>query len=103
MTASSSMSDPAALEDVIRGLRAGRLCREAPRHGPALPHEPRPIIQGSATARLCIASQAPGTRAHASGIPFADRSGSRLRSWLGLDEAAFYDASKVAIVPMGSC
>jgi uracil-DNA glycosylase len=84
-------------------LRACRICRDAPRYGTALPHEPRPIIQGSATARLCIASQAPGTRAHASGIPFADRSGSRLRSWLGMDEATFYDASKVAIVPMGSC
>src|SRR5918997_2185808 len=103
MTASSSMSDDPLLEDMIQRLRACRLCREAPRHGPALPHEPRPIIQGSATARLCIASQAPGTRAHASGIPFADRSGSRLRSWLGIDGAAFYDARRVAIVPMGSC
>jgi uracil-DNA glycosylase len=84
-------------------LRACRICRDAPVFGGALPHEPRPIIQGSASARLCIASQAPGTRAHASGIPFADRSGSRLREWLGLGEAEFYDASKVAIVPMGSC
>jgi uracil-DNA glycosylase len=90
-------------EELATQLRACRICRDAPRYGSALPHEPRPIIQGSASARLCIASQAPGTRAHASGIPFADRSGSRLRSWLGLDEAAFYDASKVAIVPMGSC
>jgi len=90
-------------EALAAQLRACRICRDAPRYGMALPHEPRPIIQGSATARLCIASQAPGTRAHASGIPFADRSGSRLRTWLGMDEATFYDASKVAIVPMGSC
>ena len=90
-------------DDLAGQLRACRICRDAPRYGTALPHEPRPIIQGSATARLCIASQAPGTRAHASGIPFADRSGSRLRSWLGMDEATFYDASRVAIVPMGSC
>lgn len=55
------------------------------------------------TARLCIASQAPGTRAHASGVPFMDPSGVRLRHWLGLDEAAFYDAARVAIVPMGAC
>ncbi len=68
-----------------------------------MPHEPRPIIQGSATARLCIASQAPGTRAHASGIPFQDPSGVRLRDWLGLDEPTFYDASRVAIAPMGHC
>jgi uracil-DNA glycosylase len=97
------MSDPPRLEDLIGRLRACRLCRDAPRHGPALPHEPRPILQGSATARLCIASQAPGTRAHASGKPFYDPSGVRLRAWLGLDEAAFYDAGRVAIVPMGSC
>ena len=90
-------------DDIAAQLRSCRICRDAPRYGAPLPHEPRPIIQGSATARLCIASQAPGTRAHTSGVPFADRSGSRLRSWLGMDEATFYDASKVAIVPMGSC
>lgn len=90
-------------DDLAAQLRACRICRDAPRYGVPLPHEPRPIIQGSASARLCIASQAPGTRAHASGIPFADRSGTRLREWLGMDETTFYDASKVAIVPMGSC
>ncbi|HEX2555585.1 MAG TPA: uracil-DNA glycosylase family protein [Microvirga sp.] len=82
-------------------LRACRICRDLPAR--PLPHEPRPILQGSATARLCIASQAPGTRAHASGIPFQDPSGTRLRAWLDLDEAAFYDASRVAIAPMGAC
>jgi uracil-DNA glycosylase len=97
------MNPPPNFDDLAAQLRVCRICRDAPRYGTALPHEPRPIIQGSATARLCIASQAPGTRAHASGIPFADRSGSRLRSWLGMDEETFYDASKVAIVPMGSC
>jgi uracil-DNA glycosylase len=97
------MSDDLALDDVIQRLRACRLCREAPRYGPALPHEPRPIIQGSATARLCIASQAPGTRAHAAGKSFFDPSGVRLRAWLGLDEDTFYDETRVAIVPMASC
>ena len=97
------MTPPASFDDLAVRLRACRICRDAPRYGTPLPHEPRPILQGSPSARLCIASQAPGTRAHASGIPFADRSGSRLRSWLGIDEAAFYDASRVAIVPMGSC
>ena len=90
-------------ERLARDLRACRICRDTPRYGTALPHEPRPIVQGSASARLCIASQAPGTRAHASGIPFDDRSGTRLREWLGLDRSTFYDASKVAIAPMGSC
>ena len=84
-------------------LRACRLCRDAPRYGSPLPHEPRPVLQAAASARLCIASQAPGTRAHLSGVPFTDRSGTRLRSWLGLTEDVFYDPLRVAIVPMGSC
>jgi uracil-DNA glycosylase len=97
------MSPSTDLDRLVSDLHACRLCREAPRFGPPLPHEPRPILQVSPTARLCIASQAPGTRAHASGLPFYDPSGVRLRAWLGLDEATFYDASRVAIVPMGSC
>ncbi len=91
------------LDRLVAELRACRLCRDTPRFGPPLPHEPRPIIQIAPTARLLIASQAPGTRAHASGQPFTDASGDRLRSWLGLDMARFYDAAKVAIVPMGHC
>ncbi|MRI53575.1 uracil-DNA glycosylase family protein [Methylobacterium sp. DB1607] len=84
-------------------LRACRLCRDAPLFGAPLPHEPRPVVQGSATARLLIASQAPGNRAHRSGIPFSDPSGRRLRTWFGLDEAEFYDPARVAILPMGAC
>lgn len=68
-----------------------------------LPLGPRPVFAGSATARLLLIGQAPGTRAHQSGIPFSDASGRRLRHWLGLDEAIFYDAGKVAIMPMGFC
>ena len=93
------MSDLAAL---AARIRACRICRDTP-GGPVLPHEPRPILQVSPDARLGIASQAPGNRAHQSGTPFHDPSGVRLRAWLGLDEAAFYDASRVAIVPMGFC
>lgn len=95
------MTEP--LEDLLGALRACRLCRDAPQFGPALPHEPRPVIQAAASARLCIASQAPGTKVHLSGVPFTDASGDRLRLWLGLDEATFYDASRIAIVPMGHC
>ncbi|MCJ2031722.1 uracil-DNA glycosylase family protein [Methylobacterium sp. J-043] len=94
---------PDAFETTAARLRACRICRDAPRHGAPLPHEPRPVVQGSATARLLIASQAPGNRAHRSGIPFSDPSGRRLRAWLGLDEAAFYDSRRVAILPMGAC
>src|SRR4051794_27491344 len=103
MTASASICKDAPLDELSAQLRACRICRDAPWHGAALPHEPRPIFQASETARLCIASQAPGTRAHAIGKPFYDPSGVRLRAWLGLDEATFYDAARVAIVPMGAC
>lgn len=92
-----------SLDELVSALRACRICRDSPQRGGPLPHEPRPIIQASAGARLCIASQAPGKRAHVAGVPFLDPSGVRLRDWLGIDEAAFYDASKVAIVPMAHC
>jgi len=68
-----------------------------------LPHEPRPVLRASGTARLCICGQAPGTRVHGSGVPFADPSGVRLREWLGVSEGEFYDESRIAIVPMGFC
>ena len=90
------------LPRLLETIRACRICRDRPA-GRALPHEPRPIFRISSTARLVIASQAPGARAHASGVPFNDPSGQRLRAWMGLDEAAFYDVSRVAIVPMGFC
>jgi uracil-DNA glycosylase len=64
---------------------------------------PRPIVQFSATARLVIIGQAPGRKVHESGIPWDDASGDRLREWTGLDPSDFYDASKVALVPMGFC
>lgn len=97
------MTEPESLDEVLHALRACRICRDAPLYLPPLPHQPRPVIQASATARLCIAGQAPGTRVHASGRPFTDPSGVRLRRWLGIDETIFYDAAKVAVVPMGHC
>ncbi|WP_300526884.1 uracil-DNA glycosylase family protein [Maricaulis sp.] len=68
-----------------------------------MPHEPRPVIQAGAGARILIIGQAPGTRVQASGRPFTDPSGDRLRDWMGVDEAVFYDASRIAIAPMGFC
>lgn len=90
------------LEALLDRVAGCRLCVEEPR-GKPLPHEPRPVLRVSATATVCIAGQAPGTRVHASGIPFTDPSGDRLRDWMGIDEATFYDRSQVAIVPMGFC
>jgi len=93
----------ASLDSLVAEVRACRICRDAPRYGPPLPHEPRPVFQVSSAARLCIAGQAPGVRVHASGRPFTDPSGVRLRQWLGIGEEIFYDRQKVAIVSMGFC
>lgn len=79
-----------------------RICRDNPVGAP-LPHEPRPVLQVSSTARLLICGQAPGVRVHNSGIPFNDPSGDRLRDWLGIGRDVFYDQSRIAIVPMGFC
>jgi len=97
------MSEKAGqLARLVREVRACRICRDAP-DGQPLPHEPRPVLRPSATARLAICSQAPGVRVHASGIPFTDPSGDRLRAWLALTPEEFYDQRRIAIVPMGFC
>jgi uracil-DNA glycosylase len=94
----------AGLDGLLRRVRACTLCRDQPANAkPPLPHDPRPVVQASATARVLIAGQAPGTRVHASGRPFTDPSGDRLRSWMGIGEDVFYDPSRLAIVPMGFC
>lgn len=69
----------------------------------ATAHAPRPVLRPSATARLLVAGQAPGARVHASGVPFDDPSGARLRDWMGLAPATFYDSARVAILPMAFC
>lgn len=69
----------------------------------ATAHGPRPVVWFTPGAKILIAGQAPGMRVHKSGKPFDDPSGVRLRNWLGLNEAKFYDQSNVAIVPMAFC
>ncbi|WP_241505779.1 uracil-DNA glycosylase family protein [Parahaliea mediterranea] len=86
-----------ALADLLAEVRRCRYCADR------LPLGPRPVLRASATARLLIVGQAPGTKVHASGIPWDDPSGDRLRDWLQLDKAAFYDESRIAIMPMGFC
>ena len=85
------------LEGLLREIRACRICE---RH---LPLAPNPVLRAGADARLLIVSQAPGIRVHATGIPWNDASGRRLRDWLQIDAATFYDEQRVAIVPMGFC
>ncbi|MCA8887366.1 MAG: uracil-DNA glycosylase family protein [Parvularculaceae bacterium] len=89
-------------EKLVRDIRACRICVTDPIGAP-LPHEPRPVLQVSASARVAIFGQAPGLRVHESGRPFTDPSGDRLRAWLKMSDEEFYDAEKVAIVPMGFC
>lgn len=91
-----------SLDEIAARIRECRVCRDT--RGPRrLPHEPRPVFRVSATARLLVASQAPGIRVHDTGLPFNDPSGDRLRDWMGIGRETFYDASKIAIVPMGFC
>jgi uracil-DNA glycosylase len=86
-----------SLTRILREVRACRICEAD------LPFGPRPIVQLARTARLLIISQAPGSKVHQSGIPWSDASGDRLRDWLKLDRAVFYDKARVAILPMGFC
>lgn len=81
---------------LIKRARACTICK-------GLPLGPAPLFQISSTARILIAGQAPGRRAHEIGIPFDDPSGNRLRDWLGVDRETFYDATRIGILPMGFC
>jgi len=88
------MSDLAALLSEVRA------CRVCAAH---LPHGPRPVLHASASARMLIVGQAPGLRVHETGLSFNDRSGDRLRDWMGIGRTEFYDESRVAIAAMGFC
>lgn len=85
------------LEKLSTDIKSCTICLEH------LPLGPRPVFQVSQTAKILIVGQAPGKKVHQTGIPFDDPSGDRLRGWMGISKDVFYDASKVAIVPMGFC
>ncbi len=85
------------IDHLLREIRACRRCESRLAHGA------RPVLQASASARLCIVGQAPGLRVHETGLSFNDRSGDRLREWMGIERAVFYDPSKVAIAAMAFC
>ena len=90
------------MNSLIEDIQACRLCADRFAQT-ATAHQPRPVVWFRPGARILIAGQAPGARVHASGKPFTDPSGDRLRDWLGLDKNAFYDRSRVSIVPMAFC
>ena len=86
-----------SLDILLERVRACRICADE------LPLGPRPVLRASATARILIVGQAPGTRVHETGIPWNDPSGDRLRAWMGVDRERFYDESRIAIIPAGFC
>ena len=86
-----------SLELLLSEVKRCRICAAE------LPLGPNPVVQCSDSARILIAGQAPGSRVHASGIPFDDPSGERLRDWMGIGREVFYDAARIAILPMGFC
>ncbi len=85
------------LEQAIAAARACRLCEAK------LPLGPRPVLMLRPGARLLIVGQAPGTKVHETGVPYNDRSGDRLRDWLGVDRPTFYENPRIGILPMGMC
>jgi len=84
------------MADLLTAIRACANCAD-------LPLGPAPLLQADPRARILIAGQAPGRKAHVSGVPFDDPSGDRLRDWLGIDRETFYDASRFVIAPMAFC
>ena len=92
-------------QTLVQDIKSCRICADRFAQT-ATKHAPRPVLwinEAGIKARILIAGQAPGARVHESGKPFTDPSGDRLRDWLGLDEAAFYDRGKIAIAPMAFC
>ena len=96
------MQKTKSLPALLRDIRACRICVKTPRGAP-LPHEPRPVLRASTTAKIAIFGQAPGNLVHQSGKPFTDPSGVRLREWMGVTDEEFYDERRIAIIPMGFC
>lgn len=88
--------------DLTASIRACRLCADR-FAATATHHAPHPVVWYEPGAKVLIASQAPGIRVHETGIPFNDRSGDRLREWMGVDRDTFYDKRRIAIVPMAFC
>ena len=91
------MQNSQELDFLLSRIRRCQICEDY------LPLGPRPVLRAKKSARLLVVGQAPGTKVHASGTPWDDPSGDRLRHWLGIDKDKFYDQSKIAIIPMGFC
>ncbi|MGH6968972.1 MAG: uracil-DNA glycosylase family protein [Stellaceae bacterium] len=97
MTAAARQPQTASLDRLLVELRGCRICAKHLQLGP------RPVLQVARSARILILSQAPGTRVHETGLNFNDRSGDRLREWMGVSREIFYDDSRVAVMGMAFC
>ena len=95
--ASAKPAGDRSFAKLLKDVQACTLCAAQ------LPLGPRPVVQVHPDARILIAGQAPGSKVHKTGVPFDDPSGDRLRAWMGIDKATFYDATRIAILPMGFC
>lgn len=85
------------MQSLLQEIRQCEICKSQ------LNHAPRPVLNASKSSKILIIGQAPGAKVHASGVPWDDKSGENLRSWLGIDQKCFYDPKNIAIVPMGFC
>lgn len=90
-------TDDNLVQQTLKKVRSCDYCRDH------LPHGVRPVLQLSANSKILIVGQAPGSKVHETGIPFDDPSGDRLRAWMGVAKADFYNAEKIAILPMAFC
>ena len=88
---------PSDLEILLKEIKKCTYCVQH------LPLGPNPVVEAHPSSSILIIGQAPGTKVHATGIPWDDASGKRLREWMGIDSKTFYDTSKIAIIPMGFC
>jgi uracil-DNA glycosylase family 4 len=85
------------MEELLKNISKCQICKDH------LPNHPRPVLTATVSSKLVIIGQAPGRIVHETGIPWNDKSGARLREWMGVSKEEFYDSKKVAIIPMGFC
>ncbi len=85
------------MKTLLQQISACTLCKAH------LNHDPRPIVSAHQKSKIVIIGQAPGSIVHRTGIPWDDKSGENLRRWMDIDSNTFYDASQIAIIPMGFC
>jgi uracil-DNA glycosylase len=91
------MTTTTKLDKLLKEVRACRACEAE------LPLGPNPVVRAKHSSKILIIGQAPGTKVHASGIPWDDPSGKRLREWMNVDDEIFYNPARIAIIPMGFC